>query len=129
LLEKSAIQGNYFGQYMLGVFYNEGKIVKQDTKKAMEWYLKSANQGYSDAQYQIALMYINEEKYNKYKEWIEKAAFQEHSKAQYALGAMYERGVVGMAEQNILVAKEWFGKACDGGLQIGCDKYKELNIK
>ena len=24
-------------------------------------------------------------------------------------------------------AKEYFGKACDGGLQIGCDNYKILN--
>ena len=24
-------------------------------------------------------------------------------------------------------AKEWFGKACDGGYQEGCDAYKILN--
>jgi TPR repeat protein len=25
------------------------------------------------------------------------------------------------------IAKEWFGKACDGGYQKGCDNYKILN--
>ena len=29
--------------------------------------------------------------------------------------------------QNYVVAKEWFGKACDNGYQNGCDAYKELN--
>ena len=29
--------------------------------------------------------------------------------------------------QNYKIAKEWFGKACDNGLQQGCDAYRELN--
>jgi len=29
--------------------------------------------------------------------------------------------------QNINTAKEWFGKSCDNGEQLGCDKYRILN--
>jgi uncharacterized protein len=41
------------------------------------------------------------------------------------LGAMYEDGV--SVRQDYKKAKEWFGKACDNGFQIGCDEYKKLN--
>ncbi len=27
----------------------------------------------------------------------------------------------------MVTAKEWFGKACDNGAQMGCDRYKRLN--
>ncbi len=29
--------------------------------------------------------------------------------------------------QNVVRAKEFFGKSCDGGLQKGCDFYREIN--
>ena len=31
--------------------------------------------------------------------------------------------------QDYKKAKEWFGKACDNGSQVGCDEYKKLNEK
>jgi TPR repeat protein len=31
--------------------------------------------------------------------------------------------------QDFKKAKELFGKACDGGMQAGCDQYKVLNMK
>lgn len=37
----------------------------------------------------------------------------------------YGKGV----KQNYYKAKELYGKACDNGLQIWCDSYKELNMK
>ena len=47
------------------------------------------------------------------------------AKAQYNLGIMYDNGEG--VRQDKKRAKEYFGKACDGGLQIGCDNYKILN--
>lgn len=32
-------------------------------------------------------------------------------------------------KQDLSHAKEYYGQACDNGLQKGCDKYKELNIQ
>ena len=45
--------------------------------------------------------------------------------AQYNLGAMYSIGQD--VRQDKKIAKEWFGKACDGGYQKDCDTYKILN--
>ena len=41
------------------------------------------------------------------------------------IGALYFDGK-GL-RQNKATAKEWFGKACDNGSQIGCDEYRKLN--
>ena len=38
---------------------------------------------------------------------------------------MYAKGEG--VRQDYKKAKEWFGKACDGGYQKGCDNYKILN--
>ena len=63
--------------------------------------------------------------YTKAVEWHQKAANQGNSKAQYKLGLMYRDGIG--VRQNKLQAKEWFGKVCDSGVQLGCDRYRELN--
>ena len=47
--------------------------------------------------------------------------------AQHNLGIMYYKGQG--VKQDYHKAKDFFGKACDNGLQIGCDKYRELNEK
>lgn len=38
---------------------------------------------------------------------------------------MYEHGYG--IDKNADVAKRWFGRACDSGLQEGCDRYKEMD--
>lgn len=45
--------------------------------------------------------------------------------SQYNLGLMYYNGKG--VRQDKKIAKEWFGKACDAGIQKGCDYYKRLN--
>jgi uncharacterized protein len=39
--------------------YDNGRGVKQDYKKAIEWYEKSANQGNTKAQFNLGIMYAN----------------------------------------------------------------------
>lgn len=41
------------------------------------------------------------------------------------IGLMYDYGV-GIT-QDEEVAKGWYGKSCDNGQQLGCDRYRELN--
>ena len=43
------------------------------------------------------------------------------------LGLLYRDGQG--VRQNLQTAKEYFGKACDVGLQEGCNKYRMLNEK
>jgi len=65
-LKELAIMGVAEAQYFLAYFYREGilpmerKIISHkidNDKIAMDWYEKSANQGYSVAQYRLSLMY------------------------------------------------------------------------
>ena len=55
------------------------------------------------------------------------AAEQGFAAAQYNLGLMYANGHG--VHQDFDLSKEWFGKACDGGFQVGCDLYRYLNQK
>ncbi|MCI5969057.1 hypothetical protein [Helicobacter sp.] len=43
------------------------------------------------------------------------------------LGLMYVEGEG--VRQNLKIAKEYFGKVCDLGLEEGCEGYKILNMK
>ena len=43
----------------------------------------------------------------------------------YNLGVFYINGIG--VRQDYSTAKEYFGKACDFRLQLGCDGYKDLN--
>ena len=57
--------------------------------------------------------------------WYRKAAEQGTAQAQAQLGFAY---ILGKGVQfNKSLAKEWFGKACDNGEQIGCKYYSKLN--
>ena len=63
--------------------------------------------------------------YTKAIELYKKAANQGMADAQYNLGVIYNKGKG--VHQNYAIAKEWYGKACDDGLQDGCDNYRILN--
>ena len=56
----------------------------------------------------------------------QKAANKGDARGQGALGFFYEDGLGGL-KRNRATAKEWYGKACDKGLQAGCDEYRRLN--
>ena len=43
------------------------------------------------------------------------------------LGILYDNGQG--VRQNFSTAKQYYGKACDLGLQLGCDNYRMLNEK
>ena len=120
-----ANQGDAIAQYDLGSLYLEGKDVRQDDTKAIEWFEKSASQGNANAQRAIGFAYYTGKRlpqdYTKAKHFFEKAASQGEVNAQYYLGAIYYLG--NGVRKNPVIAKEWFGKACKGGDQGGCDGY------
>ncbi len=43
---------------LTGIMYRDGQGVPQDYQKAMDYFLKSANQGYSNAQFSIGNTYF-----------------------------------------------------------------------
>ena len=56
---------------------------------------------------------------------VQRLANQGDAEAQYNLGVRYENGEG--VRQNMITAKEWYGKSCDNGVQRGCDNYRKLN--
>ena len=58
-IQRGAENGNPIQQYMLGFIYEDGQFGKtEDYKKAFEWYMKSAKQGYIDACSSLAICYL-----------------------------------------------------------------------
>lgn len=126
-LQKLAEQGDIVAQSNLGVIYDLGYGVYQDTMKAVYWYTKAANQGDVAAQFTLGDLYHKgsgvPQDYNKAIYWYTKAASQDYAFAQYAIATMYEKGQG--VPQDYAIAKEWYDKACDIGFQSsGCDEYK-----
>ena len=85
----------------------------QDYEQAVNWYRKSADQGFVDAQFNLGNMYLRgggiEQDYTLAYSWFIKAAEQGDAASQYNLGLMYIKGkgvVANMAE-----AKHWIKKA------------------
>lgn len=111
LLKSSAFQGNALAQYISGIFYDNGieglKIYFEaeieadekyydmiDEKKAIEWYERSAKQGYDSAKYVTGYMYYigigTEIDYEKARYWFLKSKTQ-HS--YFYLGYIYDIGL------------------------------------
>ena len=76
-----------------------------------------ANQGDSDAQFKLAVMYNDgtgvPQNYTKAAEWYTKAANQGEISAQFILGSMYYQGIG--VRKNMSIARKWYGNACDIG--------------
>ncbi len=57
-LQGLADNGNPVAQYQLGYLYYSGLGVSKSHKRAMEWWLKSANAGNVDSQYALGILYF-----------------------------------------------------------------------
>ena len=52
---EAAEQGNPQAQYDLGVMFQLGRGVAQDSAAAVRWYLEAAEHGYPEAQFNLAV--------------------------------------------------------------------------
>ena len=127
--EKAAAQNHPESQKNLGVIYAQGYGVQQDYNIARQWWEQAAAQNHSGAQVYLGCLYANghgiPRNYKLAKYWLTEAAAQGDATALYSLGVMYEHGLG--VRQNFATAKELYGRACDNGLQNGCDAYARLN--
>jgi len=108
-LTQCANQGDVNAQFELGARYGYGSEpdnITPDKNKAMEWLLKAAAQGSSEAQSNIGWIYYRGESGvtkddKKAMEWFLKAAEQGDIHAQRQIGGMYYYGE-GVPEDNVL---------------------------
>jgi TPR repeat protein len=97
--------------------YQNGEGVRQDYKKAFEWYERAALQGDAEAQHTLALIYENgtgvKQDFEKARVWHKKAASQGHTTSKYFVENMHRDGAD-------------VGKDYDDGIQDGHNIYEEL---
>jgi TPR repeat protein len=118
LLRPLADQGNARAQTILGSMYEYGEGVPKDYSEARVWFKKAADQGSSEAQFQLGFTYVNPvvaynlgaaKNYNEARIWFRKAADQGHVLAQAYLGLMYRDGEG--VQQDYVQAHMWFNLA------------------
>lgn len=114
---KAADRGSRVAQINIGRYYKNGTGVTQDYSKAMDYFMKSAEQDYPDAMHEIAMMYkaklgIDEEDYpDKMIEWLQKAVDKGFKPSMMELGYLYKNGT--LVDQNYQLALKYFVMAAE----------------
>lgn len=86
---QEARQGNSNAQFDVASMYQNGRGVKPDLDKAIEWYKKSAEQDNTQAVSRLKLLEANKERFKR----ILTKADTGNAESQYKLGKMYTEGV------------------------------------
>ncbi|WP_228530404.1 tetratricopeptide repeat protein [Tamlana sp. I1] len=93
---ESAKAGHIYGQYNLGLMYEQGLGTTKNAKEAVYWYTESAEQGNSAAQFNLGVCYENgigtAVDFEKTNAWYRKASIQGDGLAVGNLGMLYIRG-------------------------------------
>ena len=96
LLKPLAERGDAKAQHNLGVLYDYGRGVTQDSAKAWKWYRRAAGKGIPEAQHNLGLMYAYgqgvPQNYPEAAKWYRRAADQGMPDSQVNLGVMYYNG-------------------------------------
>jgi uncharacterized protein len=114
-LTKRAENGDACAQHSLALCYDAGEGVKEDKKRAAEWYAKAANQGHWWAQYMLGIHYkfgigvIKDD--SEAAKWFRKAADHGMAPAQFELGFLYDEG--NGVTQNSSEAAKWYRIAAE----------------
>ena len=121
-LKNKAKNGDTVAQFVLGKCYETGDSVAQNTKEAIKWYRKAAENGYADAQFILGMYHTEKEGDSVY--LITQAAESGHAEAQYVLGNCYYLGTCTTPE-NKTVAVKWYRMAAEQGFakalyKLGC---------
>ena len=106
-----AEQGLAVAQFNLGLMYANGQGVSKDETEATKWYRLAAEQGRSDAQYQIGHLSYQQNDYAEAAKWFRLAAEQGRPDAQSNLGVMYAEGEG--VPRDVVQALMWFTLAAD----------------
>lgn len=114
----AANRGDPDAQNQLGLKYAQGDGLPRDDVKAVEWYRKSATQGFAKAETNLGDMYFYgrgglDQNYVQALSWYLKASQQDFPDAQYRLAYMYEKGIG--TNRDLSRAVELYRSAADHG--------------
>lgn len=108
---KSAEQGSYVAQNIVGVMYSNGEGTQQDYKEAETWYRKSAEKGYAMAQLNLGFVYYRgkgiPKDYVMAHKWFILSAAQGDEKAREYIDHMTKKMTHAQIEEAQKSAEEW----------------------
>lgn len=113
--KRDAEAGDAGSQYNLGIMYEKGRGVSQNSVEAAKWFRLAAEQEASQAQYNLGVMYgmgrgVPQDHAEAVK-WFRLAAVQGLSQAQHNLGVAYDNGMG--VPQDFAEAVKWFRLAAE----------------
>ena len=98
----------------IGLTYEDGQ---KDYAEAFRWYLKAAEMGFGEAQYNVCRMAAEgvgtPADYQEAIKWCSKLADSGDEWGQFGMGRIYENGTG--VEPNLAKAAEWYGKSAEQG--------------
>lgn len=106
---RDANKGDSAAQYDVGSMYQNGRGVKADRDKAIEWYTRAAEQDNTEAASRLELMKSNESRFST----TEISAARGEVDSQFDLGNMYEKGIGTRIDYK--QARDWYEKAAAAG--------------
>jgi TonB family protein len=114
---EAAEAGNAEAQYFFGSLYETGAGGVRNYEAALNWYRKSAAQGYALAQYKLGMAYLKgdwgvPQDDVQAGKWLLQAASQGNVNAAYQIGELYFKGKG--VEQDDTQAAEWITFAAKG---------------
>jgi len=109
-----AEKGDKVAQYSLANRLLYQNVGKKNNDKIFYWYQKSAQQGYADAQFALAIIYLERNEYEKTISWLLEAAKQNHVQSQYYLGMCYRFGFF-VTKYDDSQALYWLNNAAEQG--------------
>lgn len=113
LFHRAAIVGHREAQLLVFECYLDGNGVREDVAKALDWFQKSAESGFVEAQRRLGDFYQGTHNYTEAVKWFRKAAEQGDVPAQCSLGLCYYDGEG--VQQNYAKAIKWVRKAAEQG--------------
>jgi TPR repeat protein len=121
-------EGTSLDEFRGGLDPHEEVPIRKNEKTTLEDYQDSADAGDVRAQYILGVMYEHgsgvKQDYSQALTFYRLSAEGDCADAQYSLGQMYLKGLG--VEKNVEIAIDWFRKACENGLQGGCDIMRKI---
>ncbi len=121
-------QGSAESAFGLGLLYDLGNGIQQDSELAFFWYKVAAEAGLPAAEFNVGAMYDGghgvERDTSSAAVWFAKAAAHGHARAQFDLGQLYEQG--DGVPRNPEAAAAWFREALQGGIAAAATRLKKL---
>ncbi|MCD8151092.1 MAG: sel1 repeat family protein [Clostridiales bacterium] len=100
---KAALEGSFFRQYTVGVYYRDGIGVEVNNEKAFYWFNIAANNGFRDAMYELGQCYVNgigtnvDHAMAVY--WYLKAARERHSDAKFIINNLSPADIISFLDK------------------------------